>query len=87
VSHHTDASLAALRRQHSHRQPDRDAVALIENLRQRFADLAVALDVLLPSSREKSLAQTNLDQARMWAMNAATLDGEIKNPVVLRFPE
>lgn len=41
-----------------------------QTLRQDFQSLAEDLDVMLPESREKALAFTNLEQALMWA-NAA----------------
>lgn len=41
-----------------------------EELRQRFTDLALWLEEALPSSREKSVAHTALQEAAMWG-NAA----------------
>lgn len=38
-----------------------------QRLRERARDLAYLIDELCPSSREKSLAQTNLEQVVMWA--------------------
>ena len=36
-------------------------------LRNKAKELAHMIDELCPNSREKSLAQTNLEQASMWA--------------------
>lgn len=38
-----------------------------ESLRNKAKELAHLIDDLCPNSREKSLAQTNLEQAVMWA--------------------
>ncbi|KHF33372.1 hypothetical protein CM49_04320 [Paenibacillus sp. P1XP2] len=47
-----------------------------EAIRSRAKGLAVLIDELVPNSREKSLAMTNLEQAMFWA-NAAIA----RNPV------
>lgn len=36
-------------------------------IREKAKELAYLIDELVPDSREKSLAQTNLEQAVMWA--------------------
>lgn len=36
-------------------------------VREKAKELAYLIDELVPDSREKSLAQTNLEQAVMWA--------------------
>lgn len=36
-------------------------------IREKAKELAYLIDELVPNSREKSLAQTNLEQAAMWA--------------------
>ena len=38
-----------------------------EELREKAKEFAYLIDELVPSSREKSLAFTNLEQATMWA--------------------
>lgn len=38
-----------------------------EEIRNKAKELAHMIDELCPSSREKSIAQTNLEQAVMWA--------------------
>jgi hypothetical protein len=81
-----DGSLQTLREQHSHRTPDAKAQAVLRDVRQRFLDLAVFIDVALPPSRERSLAQTELDTARMWACNAAVMSGEIREQLTLNRP-
>jgi hypothetical protein len=44
-------------------------------LRGCFFDLATTIDLLVPESREKSLAMINLEQAMFWA-NAAIARNE-----------
>ena len=38
-----------------------------QSIREKAKELAYLIDELVPYSREKSLAQTNLEQATMWA--------------------
>ena len=38
-----------------------------QSIREKGKELAYLIDELVPDSREKSLAQTNLEQAVMWA--------------------
>lgn len=82
----TPATLEALKHQHSWRSPNEASRTVLHELRQRFLDLAVFLDCKTPSSRERSLALTKLDEARMWASNAATLAGEIKEDITINIP-
>lgn len=82
----TQQSREALAKQHAHRRPDEAAQRLLGEMRQRFLDLAIAIDALVPPSRERSLAFTNLDQARQWACNAITLNGEIVDELDINSP-
>ncbi|HEY2066340.1 MAG TPA: hypothetical protein VGG84_10315 [Gemmatimonadaceae bacterium] len=66
----TAASSADLAHRYDYHAPTAEAVALHEQLRGRCLMLADLFDQQLPPSREKSLAQTNLEDALMWA-NAA----------------
>lgn len=43
---------------------------IYQEIREKAKELAYLVDELVPSSREKSLAMTNLEQAVFWA-NAA----------------
>ena len=79
-------SQKALHHQHAHRTPDDKAKETLRRLRQAFLDLAVTVDALLPQSRERSLAQTKIDEARMWACNAATNYGDISEPLEIKPP-
>lgn len=45
-----------------------------EQIRENFMDLAVLLNELLPESRHKSLALTNLQQAQMWAIGGVAIN-------------
>lgn len=82
----SDATRKQLVTQHSYRKPGPGAQKTLKELRQRFLDLAVYIDSAMPASREKSLAQTKLDEARMWASNAATLGGEIVEDLTVNVP-
>ncbi len=55
--------------------PDEIARAQHERVRAAAKDLATVLNEVLPESREKSLAVTNLEQAMFWA-NAAIARGK-----------
>ncbi len=47
--------------------PTSNQVELYRGIREGAADLALALDVMLVDSREKSLALTKLEEVVMWA--------------------
>ena len=47
--------------------PSENQVDRYNVLREKAKELAYAIDERCPSSREKSLAMTNLEQAVMWA--------------------
>lgn len=49
-------------------KPSPEAIATIENLRELTKLLGHRIVEVCPDSREKSLAQTNLEQALMWAV-------------------
>lgn len=76
----------ALRVQYAHRIPDAKQQKLLREIRQQFLNLATFIDAAIPKSREQSLAQTKLDECRMWACNAATLGGEIKEQLTINHP-
>jgi hypothetical protein len=67
----------ALYREHAHRNPNREAKAKLRELRQETYRLAKWIKANVPAGRHQAVAQTKLDEARMWAANALTLDGEI----------
>jgi hypothetical protein len=46
---------------------DEDQLELSQAVRDGYAELGEKIDSLLPDSREKSLAITNLEQSAMWA--------------------
>ncbi|MCS1393576.1 hypothetical protein QH639_04975 [Lysinibacillus sp. 1 U-2021] len=52
---------------YSYHSPKGDQTARYEALRSKAKELAHMIDELCPNSREKSLAQTNLEQTVMWA--------------------
>jgi len=70
--HSTNESRDRLKIQHSHRVPDENTIKVLRTIRQQFLNLSVFIDDQLPNSRERSLCLTALEEARMWACNAAT---------------
>ena len=47
--------------------PDEEGIKSIEALRAKAKEFGRLINEVCPNSREKSLAQTNLEQALMWA--------------------
>jgi len=51
----------------------------IQKLREAFSNLADLIDAECMTSRERSVAHTNLETAAMWAVRAVALQGEPVN--------
>ena len=68
-------------KEYAHRVPDAEAQAKLRELRQATLNLAVFMDRTLPPGRAKSVAQTKLDEVRMWACSAIVATGEIREPL------
>lgn len=51
----------------SYHPPKPDQPAKYSSLRDAAKDFAYLIEMLVPNSREKSLAMTNLEQAVFWA--------------------
>lgn len=47
---------------------------LYADIRAEFTNLALRLNEMLPESRHKSLALTNLQQAQMWAIGSIAIN-------------
>ena len=80
----TQQTVEAVRKlavQHAHRVPEAAAIAELGQIRVRFFELAAYIEIALPPSRERALVQTKLDEARMWACNAATLGEPVREPL------
>lgn len=60
-------------------KPTNESVTVHKNLRRVFAILSAQLDEGLPNGREKSLAQTALQESSMWAHAAVAM----QDPVVV----
>lgn len=58
---------AVLETNFTHHAPSENQVDRYKYLREKAKELAYAIDERCPSSREKSLALTNLEQAIFWA--------------------
>lgn len=54
----------------AYHKPGQNGLARITELRKAFSDLSDLIERLAPSSREKSVAQTNLETTAMWAIKA-----------------
>lgn len=67
--------------QHSHRVPDEPVAKTLAACREQFFRVAEWVRRHCPASRETSLVQTKIDEARMWACNAITLKCPIREPV------
>jgi hypothetical protein len=66
---------ATIENNFSHHPPKEGQARKYELIREQAKLLAYLVDGVCPSSREKSLAMTNLEQAVMWA-NAAIARNE-----------
>ncbi len=58
---------------HLNHKPDEDGIKKCEDLRRKFIELDELIESLVPNSREKSLAQTKLEETRMWAIKGVVL--------------
>ena len=54
----------------AYHKPGHGALAKITQLREAFSTLSDLIESLCPGSREKSVAQTNLETTAMWAIKA-----------------
>ena len=82
----SDKKFEELRAAHSHRAPNPEQLERLRRIRQEFLNLAVTVETFLPQGREKSLTQTKLEEARMWACNALVDGGEIREPLTINHP-
>jgi hypothetical protein len=56
-----------LKRRFTYHAPTGDQPARYEAMRYGFRTLAELIDALVPDSREKSVAMTNLETAQFWS--------------------
>lgn len=54
----------------AYHKPSADSVEKITKLRESFSRLHVEIEELAPTSRERSVALTNLETTAMWAIKA-----------------
>lgn len=52
---------------YTYHEPKGDQVERYKMIRAKARELAELIDILCPPSRERSLAQTKLEEAAMWA--------------------
>lgn len=71
----SEKSVRQIKNNFSYHPPKGDQQVRYETIRTAARELATTIDCLVPDSREKSLAMTNLEQAVMWA-NAAIARNE-----------
>lgn len=55
---------------HKHHIPNEDDIPKIQAIREKTIEMEALFDELCPPGRDLSLAKTNLEQARMWAIAA-----------------
>jgi hypothetical protein len=58
----------------SYHRPSAAGVEKIASLRQAFSDLAELIERLVPPSRERSIAITNLETSAMWAIKSIVVN-------------
>ena len=58
---------------HLNHKPDADGIKKIEKVRLAIIALENLLDETVPVSRELSVAKTNLEQVRMWAVKGIVM--------------
>lgn len=76
------AFLERLERSLTNQKPTTEQLQRIEDLRQVAKSLALAIVGLCPSSRERSLAATHLEETVMWAVKAIALEPVTATPTV-----
>lgn len=54
----------------AYHSPSKNGLAKITKIRESFSALSDLIEELAPSSREKSVALTNLETTAMWAIKA-----------------
>lgn len=55
---------------HKYHQPEPSDIDNIQRIRQATIDFEKLMDEVCPQGRDLSIAKTNLEQARMWAIAA-----------------
>ena len=58
---------------YQYHKPSADGLDKVAKLREAFSTVDDIVQELAPSSRERSLAITNLEQAAMWAIKAVVV--------------
>lgn len=58
----------------SYHRPSKAVQAKIDQVRDQFKCLASSIDREVPECRHKSLYQTKLEEAQMWAIKAMVID-------------
>lgn len=67
--------LTQLQTQYSHRTPSDEMLRTMDRIRQDSFDLALLISTTVPEGRERALALTKLEEARMWANSGLTMTG------------
>ena len=55
---------------YAYHKPSDDGIDKIAQLREAFSELHTLIERIAPSSRERSVALTNLETSAMWAIKA-----------------
>jgi hypothetical protein len=64
------AALPEIKKTYAYHKPSKAGLANISVLRKAFSALHDTIEQLCPTSREKSVALTNLETTAMWAIKA-----------------
>ncbi len=66
-------------------KPSSQGIEKINQIREAFSALHDLIEEIAPSSREKSVALTNLETTAMWAIKAVVFndpDSEVTPPII-----
>lgn len=58
----------------AHHAPSINSLGKIQQLREAYSELSELVEVTAPSSRERQLGITNLEQSAMWAIKAVVIN-------------
>ena len=63
-----------MKKTYAHHKPSEEGLARIRDLRSAFSEIHDLIERVVPSSRERSVALTELETAAMWAIKAVVLN-------------
>lgn len=66
--------MSEISKTYNYHKPSDDGLERVTKIRKAFTELDTLIKELAPSSRELSVAITNLEQAAMWAIKAVVVN-------------